>query len=366
MNENHKVVILGSASDIHVVKWANQLSKNNMEIFLISCKDHGEKINSILDKVNKIILPFKSGIGYYLNAPFLNKIINRIAPNSVNVHYASGYGTLGRVSKISNGILSVWGSDVYDFPKKSIFHYKLIKKNLNYYQKVASTSMSMANHVKSYFDYKRDVSITYFGVDLNLFKPKEKYNYGSEINIGIVKKLEPKYGVEYLLKAISILVNDDELKRFKIKLEIIGSGSQRDILENKVHELRIDKYVRFLGEIKNTDIRNTMINWDIFALSSVLDSESFGVVAVEAMAVGLPVVATDVSGFKEVILDNQTGLIVKRKSAEEIYKSIKTLIINPRKREELGLNGVKRVRNKFNIDDNISTMINILNKYTLS
>ena len=57
--------------------------------------------------------------GYYLNAPLLQRLAEKIKPDVVNAHYASGYGTLMRRAKLKNTVLSVWGSDVYDFPYKN-------------------------------------------------------------------------------------------------------------------------------------------------------------------------------------------------------------------------------------------------------
>ena len=76
-----------------------------------------------MDQINKNIhqhqLKYKGGVGYYLNAKELRKLKKEISPDIINVHYASGYGTLARKSKLCPILLSVWGSDVYDFPNKS-------------------------------------------------------------------------------------------------------------------------------------------------------------------------------------------------------------------------------------------------------
>lgn len=85
----------------------------------MSLKDHSENINKINKRVKIIYLPIKGVLGYYLNAIFINKIIENEKPDLINVHYASECGTLERFIKFENKLLNVWRNDVYDFPNES-------------------------------------------------------------------------------------------------------------------------------------------------------------------------------------------------------------------------------------------------------
>lgn len=354
-----RIVLLGNASDTHVVRWVNELSKKKHEVHLISCKNHSGDVDKISFSVRKYVLPFKKGFGYYLNAPFLSRIVNRISPDISNVHYASGYGTLARISRLKNTVLSIWGADVYDFPLQSNFHKRLVQKNLDYAEAIASTSLVMAKRVKDSFKINKEIVITPFGVDVSLFKMKKTYNKGNIIKVGIVKKMEVKYGVKNLIESFSLLVNDNSLKKYNINLEIIGTGSQLNNLKALAESLQIDDKVTFLGRIPNDKIIDYIHTWDVFAVSSIMDSESFGVVAVEAMAAGLPVVATDVDGFKEVVEEDKTGIIVKRNNPRALYHGIKRLIIDSSLRERFGVNGRKRVENQYIFSNNVDTMIEL-------
>ena len=120
------------------------MSEKGVEIVLVSLKNHSENINKINKKVKIIYLPIKGVLGYYLNAFFINKIIKEEKPDLINVHYASGYGTLGRFIKFENKLLNVWGSDVYDFPNESNLKRKIFEKNLSSYKAITSTSHCMA------------------------------------------------------------------------------------------------------------------------------------------------------------------------------------------------------------------------------
>ena len=358
-----KVLFLSAASDIHTVRWVNELSRKNHDVTLVFCKNHGPKIHKIDNSVRLIHLPFNSGVGYYLNSLYLKKIYKKIKPDVVNVHYASGYGTLARISKVKKIVLSVWGSDVYDFPYKSKLNMNIIRKNIKYADKIASTSYVMANQVRKLMNNSNmNIVITPFGVDIEKFSQKTYYTKNKNIRIGIVKKLKEKYGIEYLIRGFKIAIEQLEKDKHiditeNITLNIYGDGEQKEYLMQLCRELLIEDKVKFMGNIPNDKVADELKKIDIFALSSILDSESFGVAAVEAMSVGIPVVATDVDGFKEVIEDNVTGLIVQRKNENELAKGLIKLILNDKKRIEMGKRGRERVERLYTFTDNVDTMI---------
>lgn len=88
-------------------------------------------------------------------------------------------------------------------------------------------------------------------------------------------------------------------------------------------------------------------------------SESFGVVAIEAMACECPVIASDADGFTEVVVDGQTGFIVPKKDIENTAKAIQRFIDNPELRSLMGRKGRERVLKLYNWDDNVNAMISI-------
>lgn len=355
-----KVIFISSAKNIHTVRWVNALSERKIEVVLVSLKDHENKENNINNKNIKVIyLPIKGIKGYYLNSFFINKIIKKEKPDLVNVHYASGYGTLGRFIKFENKLLNVWGSDVYDFPNESILKKRILIKNLLAYKGIASTSYCMARETEKYLEDK-EIYITPFGVDTNLFK---KLNYKKDKNkivIGIVKTLLPKYGIEYLIKAVKELKNILEKEIFnKIEVHIYGRGDSEQELKQLTVDLNLKEKIKFLGFIKNTDVPKAINKMDIFVVPSVLNSESFGVAAVEAMACEIPVIVSNVDGLKEVVVNNETGFVIPKKDFKAIAKKLKELILNENLRIELGKNGRKRVLKLYNWNINVDKMLRI-------
>lgn len=93
-----KIIFLGEATSIHTIRWVNSLSEKGIEVILVSLKGEVDIIGKINENVKVIYLPFGTKLGYYLNVFALKKIISKEKPDLINAHYASGYGTLGRLS----------------------------------------------------------------------------------------------------------------------------------------------------------------------------------------------------------------------------------------------------------------------------
>ena len=356
-----KIIFLGEAGSIHTIRWVNSLSEKGIEVILVSLKGNFDNAEKISKKVKVIYLPFGTKLGYYLNVFALKKIISKEKPDLINAHYASGYGTLGRLSGFNKKLLNVWGSDVYDFPNESKLKKRIIEKNLKNYTAIASTSYCMAEETKKYLENKsKEIFITPFGVDTEKFKNLNIEKKENEITIGIVKTLTEKYGIEYLIKAIKELENILDIENYKkIRLLIYGKGELKNKLEDLTKELQIEDKVIFKGYISNEDVPKALNEMDIFVVPSILDSESFGVAAVEAMACEIPVIASSVGGLKEVIVDKETGYLVPKKDHKEIAKYLKKLILDKNLRTSLGKNGRKRVLENYDWNSNVDYMIKI-------
>ena len=271
-------------------------------------------------------------------------------------------GTLTRISKVKPVLLSIWGSDVYSFPDKSKMNAKIFKKNILNATCITSTSNAMSEELKRKVDVKDiPIFITPFGVDIEKFNVKEKKEK-EEFIIGNVKTLEPKYGIEYAILAVKKLkeklVKDNEEKLANsIKLYIYGEGKLRGELEKLIRVNNLQETAFLKGRIPNDEVPIALNNMDVFCITS--NSESFGVSVVEAMACEVPVIATKVDGFMEVMEDGKTGILVEKKNVEEITQALEKLLKNSLDRKEYGKNGRERVIKYYNWKNNVETMENI-------
>lgn len=357
-----KILFISDASSSHTAKWVNSLNDRGHEVHLVYLANHFAKKQIINDGIIHHPLKYGGMKGYFINALELRKLAKSIKPDIINVHYASGYGTLSRLAGLKDSILSVWGSDVYEFPYQSSFKRRLLLKNLRYPRKLASTSNVMADQVRSLLEDKSlNITITPFGIDTKRFKPKGSQK-NEDIIIGNLKILSKLYGFDDLINAIKLLKDRLEKEGLndlskKIKLYIYGGGPERENLEELSKNLGLEDTVRFCGEIPNTEVPEAISDFSIFCATS--HQESFGVSLIEAMAMEVPVVATDVPGFKEITEENVTGIIVKTKDVSDIANGLEKLVKDETLRHKMGKAGRERVLKYYDWDKNVDTMLEL-------
>lgn len=357
-----KVVFLAGQNSIHTVRWANAMVQKVSQLHLLTMHQPSDPINS---KVKIHNLPHKAPHGYFLNTKHVQKLLAEIQPDLLHVHYASGYGTLGRLSNYHPLLLSVWGSDVYDFPATSFLHRALVAANLRQADWVASTSEVMAQQTKSLCPDISHLSITPFGIDLDKFRPEPKQdrNY---ITIGTVKKLAPKYGIDILIKAFAqarkMAIAQAPNLAEKLRLIIVGDGVQRKELESLTQQLKINHVTNFVGAVPHQQVPDYLNQMDVYVAASRLDSESFGVAVLEASACGLPVIVSDVGGLPEVVQDQITGYITPKENVAAIAEAIVKLVHNSDTRQHLGLAGRQLVIKRYAWDENVGLVYEIYSK----
>lgn len=121
--------------------------------------------------------------------------------------------------------------------------------------------------------------------------------------------------------------------------------------------LGIENAVQFFGTIPNYEVPKAIQSMDVFINCS--KQESFGVALVEAMACGVPVIATDTEGFKEVVVDKETGIIMQDRDPNTMAEAIETLLTNEELRNRYGSAGRERVVEYYDWDKNVDTMIEL-------
>jgi len=188
------------------------------------------------------------------------------------------------------------------------------------------------------------IDVDSFSIKINREKKLRELGLNSNLKIvGTVCRLhEPKKGVKILLEAIKSLQ-----KEICFQLLIVGTGKDEKKLRLMAEREEINAL--FLGE--REDVSEILQVIDVFVLPSLY--EGLPVSVLEAMACGIPVVATNVEGNKEVILDGKTGLLVEPGNPYELAEKIKELLGDEKMRKDFGEAGFKRVKEKFSIDKTV-------------
>lgn len=171
----------------------------------------------------------------------------------------------------------------------------------------------------------------------------------------VISRLQPWKGVDTCIRALA------ELRELPIKVRIVGQGKAdyETYLKTLVHTLKLTQQVDFIGQISPTMIHRQYLKADAFVLAS--SYEPFGIVLVEAMAAGVPIVASDVGGIPSVVKD--AAVLVPPKQVQALAHAIHHLFLDKGKRASLIAKGKQRVR-AFELDQGIEHLLEEYNHLT--
>lgn len=327
-----KILFLAPAKNYHTKKWCTYFFSQGFTVHIISLTQGvipNVCVHSLLS-IDKSEKSDFSKLEYLFLIKKINRLYQEINPDIVSVHYASSYGLLAALSKIKKYSLSVWGTDVYAFPKKSFLHREIIKYSLNKATLLLSTSRAMAIECKHYTN--KNFYITPFGVDMKLFSPKCINDMSDVFIISTIKSLSPEYGIDVLLKAIRVVL--DKCDKISLRVNIAGQGSSYDELIRLAKTLNIEHVINWMGLISQEDVIFTLNNSHIAVLPSY--RESFGVSAVEAQACGIPVIISDVEGLKEATNPGITSIVFSAGDYRGLAEAIIELYYDKDKRFRMG------------------------------
>ncbi|MFP4458370.1 MAG: glycosyltransferase family 4 protein [Candidatus Zixiibacteriota bacterium] len=161
-----------------------------------------------------------------------------------------------------------------------------------------------------------------------------------------VGRLVPRKGVRYLIEAMASL-----LEEIDVELTIIGDGVLFDELSDLAETLKVNDKVEFFGFVSHEEKLKTYYNSDLFVLPACFDdnndTEGLGMVLVEALSYGCPVIASKVGGIVDIVKDGKTGLLFEEKSPEAIKNAVLTIFEDPELYMRLARDGAEFVKAKF-------------------
>ncbi|MBI4744263.1 MAG: glycosyltransferase family 4 protein [Actinobacteria bacterium] len=274
----------------------------------------------------------------------LIKIIRTEKPDIINLHFSDSAALyILLLKKIFNLpiVVSVHGNDIQKFPKESYIYRWLTVNLLRRADFVTACSKSLLEDAIKLEPSIRDKSIpTGNGIDLSEFDLKDIYKTERPY-IFSFGRLEHKKGFDVLINSFKIIS-----KKFPdFDLIIAGDGAKKDELQNLINNLDLKKQVKLMGMLPRREILNLLNGCEVFVCPSRI--EPFGIVNLEAMAAGKPVIASKVDGVPEVIEDGVNGILVEPENVNQLAESIINLLKNGDLRNRLSVNGRKIVEEKY-------------------
>ena len=283
----------------------------------------------------------------------INKIIKTGSFDFVNTHLIYGEVWLALIKIFFNRKIKIVSTrhgynadftDKYGFdPNKRV--YNLFYILTRFAGLFSSGSIAVSQALKDFYIgqkvCKKDtVDVVHHSFDFDVqVSEKAKSLRKSKHQLVIVGRLIGFKGHRHLFSAISKLVD----KYPSLKLFVVGKGDLRSTLEEQVKSLKLEEHIVFEGFQKNPI--DYMIASDIVMIPST--SEGFGIVFLEAFASQTPVIAFNVSASNEIIIDEETGLLVKPYDVDEMAAKIDRLLSNSEERRRLSENALERLNTYF-------------------
>jgi len=221
-------------------------------------------------------------------------------------------------------IISLRGSDVPGYSDRFTVLYRFITPIIRLIWKKAAFVVANSQGLKNLAlanGTKKPIEIIYNGIDTDRFRPEYPMRpKGNFIITPGASRITARKGLKYLVKAIFKLSSDYP----NLILKIMGEGNEEKNLKNFVKELQIENRVEFLGRISSEKTTAFYQEASIFVLPSL--NEGMSNAMLEALACGLPILATDTGGTKELLKERENGFVIKMKDSDSIAEKIRLLI----------------------------------------
>ena len=194
------------------------------------------------------------------------------------------------------------------------------------------------------------------GVDTDLWRPEPRPQHapGEPARLLCVGRLHASKGFDVALRALRLVVDHG----VDARLAILGDGPERSALTALTHDLSLHDRVEFKGSVAETAVRRALAEADIFLLPS--HAEPLGVVVMEAMAMGTPVIVTKAGGVMEIVTDGQDGLMVPPGAPSPLAQAIAALVADPGRRAALAAAARRSIVERFDARFGARTLAGLL------
>ncbi|WP_013320744.1 glycosyltransferase family 4 protein [Gloeothece verrucosa] len=230
---------------------------------------------------------------------------------------------------------------------------------------IVATSPQEEQDMRSLVSRGGNIEIIPCGTDIKRFASVDRDSAREKLLIDpdakvilYVGRFDRRKGIETLVRAVG---RPEVRKHEKLQLIIVGGsqpgqidGLERERIETIVEELGLEKITFFAGQISHSELPNYYAAADVCVIPSYY--EPFGLVTIEAMASGIPVVASDVGGLRFTVVSSKTGLLVESKNSPAFAEAINRILSDPAWGKELGRAGQRRVNSFFSWDGVASQM----------
>lgn len=336
------------------------------DVKTLVCRDgRGKTTRETLDGVK---LTRAGSLGTYFSCPLslsFIRLFRKMAREADVVHIHVPFPLADAallLSEFKGRVVVSWHSDVVKQKKLMTFYKPFMMKLLKRADCIITATKGHIDGSDYLPDFRRKCRIVPYGISPEDYISIERspiltnrLSDQKNVKVFFTGRLVYYKGVDILLKAFTMTEN--------CELFIAGTGEMEQELKAFAKRHNIDKKVHFLGFLPDNELKQAYADCDIFVLPSVLKSEAFGIVQLEAMVYGKPVINTKLpSGVPYVSLHGKTGLTVPPFDAKALAEAINTLVADAKMRENFGKAAAERVMTEFNEKNVIRKLYGVLSE----
>lgn len=338
----------------------------NADVKTLVCRDgRGKTTRETLDGVK---LTRAGSLGTYFSCPLslsFIRLFRKMAREADVVHIHVPF-PLADVALLLSGfkgrVVVSWHSDVVKQKKLMTFYKPFMMKLLKRADCIITATKGHIDGSDYLPDFRKKCRIVPYGITPGDYLSVERssvltnrLNNKKNVKVFFTGRLVYYKGVDILLKAFTMTEN--------CELFIAGTGEMEQELKNFSKRNHIEKKVHFLGFLPDKELKQAYADCDIFVLPSVAKSEAFGIVQLEAMVYGKPVINTKLpSGVPYVSVHGKTGLTVPPSDAKALAEAINTLAADAKMRENFGKAAAERVMTEFNEKNVVRKLYGVLSE----
>jgi glycosyltransferase involved in cell wall biosynthesis len=301
-----------------------------------------------------------------VNPVMVQKAITDIDPDIIHSHFGPNGIRMNDILKKYNlnipHLVSFHGTDINSLPdvKRNYLKnvHELCKQENTYF---TAPSQFLRNKMinRGIPEEKITVVKNSFNTSFLSAEKQKEFRYGDTLKLINVGRLESVKGQKYLIEAFS------KLKGIypNIHLTIIGKGKLESELKKVAKKYAVENEIDFLGNVSHQNIPNLLVQHDIYIQPSIITNknveENSPISVLEALAVGMPVIASDIGGLKEIIKIEKNGFLVSPKSVDDIVYRLKIFIENPKLIKEMGSYARNDVQNNYSSFSQCQVMISL-------
>jgi glycosyltransferase involved in cell wall biosynthesis len=307
-----------------------------------------------------LLHPRWSFLQSFFQAGYLADLLSRETVAHLHAHFATAPASVAMFTHHLTKIpytFTAHAKDIY-FDVKP----RLLRAKMKHARAVVTVSEYNRRHLACLVhpSQAKKVHRIYNGMDLSRYSNGDASREKSAVPVILsVARLIEKKGIGDLIRACGILGRRGRLFR----VEIIGKGPLRTSLKKQVQLLELQDIVEFRGALPQEIVRQAYRQAAIFALPCVIsadgDRDGVPTVLLEAMASGLPVVSTNVSGIPELVESGRDGLLVQPSNPQMLANALDRLLLDEELRKTLGAAASAKVANRFSVDRSVSELLGL-------